>query len=360
MNSKQSQLKTPYDEDFAMDKLKIHVYWKQELPSELKEQIPPLMQDMEWIGVILPPGNLKKFSVQLSIDPPDYIKELWVIATFQRKILGYCTGRWLTKYENTNRLELHEIYVVENFRRKGIAKKLLTLLLGKIPKDLTIMDFWAIDETAGRYFMENVLEKTPGYTIRQSVAKIAKSDLSGPAEKARVTKQMAKEKGYEVIYIENADFDHHVNLKEFIAAKDSINADMPLEDLSLGKPEISEQRFRESCIRWKKYGFRFLTYVVLRKGMIVGITEVMINKYHKKVAWQGTTGIVSSHRGNQLGLMVKSQMLAKLVKETQVEYWFTDNAGTNKHMIKINDELGFKEWPRGFLYEKEIKNIQIK
>ncbi len=90
------------------------------------------------------------------------------------------------------------------------------------------------------------------------------------------------------------------------------------------------------------------------------MTEVEINKYLKPVAWQRLTGVVSTHRGNNLGLTLKYMVLQRLLERAEVEYWYTDNAGTNKYMIRINDILRYKEWLKGFLYEIEIDEINLK
>ncbi|MHA2253579.1 MAG: GNAT family N-acetyltransferase [Candidatus Kariarchaeaceae archaeon] len=350
---------TYQDITYREEDLIISVHKKNEIPDHFREQLPPMMQDMHWIGVILPPPDLERFAEELRVKPREHLDELWIIASLENTLVGYCRAIWMTKYDNLNRVELYEIYVIEKLRRKGIGKKLIKTLLTSIPDHITIFGYWAIEKTAGEAFMENVFQKKPGYTIRQSVSKIRKFQLEDVSVTSNELKSQAMANGYEIIYIGNAEFAKYVNVQEYVTAVESIEHDMPLEELSLERPNLTKERFLQNYERGKKRGYSYMTFVALNDGKIVGMTEIMIDAYQPHVAWQAITGIISSHRGNQLGLTLKYQMLTKLLRDTKVKYWFTDNAGSNEHMININDKLGFKEWPKGYLYETNINEINL-
>jgi hypothetical protein len=52
--------------------------------------------------------------------------------------------------------------------------------------------------------------------------------------------------------------------------------------------------------------------------------------------------VAQRHRGHRLGLLVKVAMLDLLGRhEPLLERIFTGNADSNRHMLAINDELGF-------------------
>jgi GNAT superfamily N-acetyltransferase len=66
------------------------------------------------------------------------------------------------------------------------------------------------------------------------------------------------------------------------------------------------------------------------------------------LAWglQNTTVVAREHRGHRLGLLVKTAMLQWLATaEPAVQRIETGNAAGNKHMIAINERLGFTEFP---------------
>jgi hypothetical protein len=53
--------------------------------------------------------------------------------------------------------------------------------------------------------------------------------------------------------------------------------------------------------------------------------------------------VVRAHRGHRLGLLLKIGMLRWLAaEEPQLRVVDTDNAGSNNHMIAVNDAIGYK------------------
>jgi RimJ/RimL family protein N-acetyltransferase len=58
---------------------------------------------------------------------------------------------------------------------------------------------------------------------------------------------------------------------------------------------------------------------------------------------QQLTAVIRKHRGHRLGLLVKTAMLDWLAEaEPQLERIVTGNAAVNRHMIAINDQLGYE------------------
>lgn len=56
--------------------------------------------------------------------------------------------------------------------------------------------------------------------------------------------------------------------------------------------------------------------------------------------------VAREHRGHRLGLLIKTAMLQWLATaEPQVQRIETGNAAGNKHMIAINERLGFAKFP---------------
>jgi RimJ/RimL family protein N-acetyltransferase len=54
------------------------------------------------------------------------------------------------------------------------------------------------------------------------------------------------------------------------------------------------------------------------------------------------TAVVPAHRGHRLGLLVKIAMLELLAeREPAIRRIYTGNAGSNAHMIAINEQLGY-------------------
>lgn len=78
-------------------------------------------------------------------------------------------------------------------------------------------------------------------------------------------------------------------------------------------------------------------------GELVALTEMLTEADTPDWAFQQITAVLPAHRGHRLGLLVKVAMLEQLLaREPAVRYIQTGNAGSNAHMIAINEQLGFK------------------
>jgi GNAT superfamily N-acetyltransferase len=78
-------------------------------------------------------------------------------------------------------------------------------------------------------------------------------------------------------------------------------------------------------------------------GEIAAITQVHINPEYPEWAHQGLTAVTRPHRGHRLGLLVKAEMLRWLAEtEPKLERVETGNADSNRHMIAINEALGYQ------------------
>ena len=78
------------------------------------------------------------------------------------------------------------------------------------------------------------------------------------------------------------------------------------------------------------------------------------------VGFQQLTAVIRSHRGQRLGLLVKTAMLELLASaEPELEWIVTGNAATNEHMIAVNDQLGYKVVEPGWrFYEMPVANMR--
>jgi RimJ/RimL family protein N-acetyltransferase len=73
------------------------------------------------------------------------------------------------------------------------------------------------------------------------------------------------------------------------------------------------------------------------------ITQVHITPEHPEWAHQGLTAVTRPHRGHRLGLLVKAETMRWLAEtEPKLERIETGNADSNRHMIAINEALGYQ------------------
>jgi GNAT superfamily N-acetyltransferase len=84
-------------------------------------------------------------------------------------------------------------------------------------------------------------------------------------------------------------------------------------------------------------------------GEMAALTTVSVDPGGPGWGHQQITAVTRPHRGHRLGLLVKTAMMDWLATaEPQVERIVTWNAASNKHMIAINEELGYQVWGRPY------------
>jgi GNAT superfamily N-acetyltransferase len=78
-------------------------------------------------------------------------------------------------------------------------------------------------------------------------------------------------------------------------------------------------------------------------GRLTAITEIGTDPGTPGWGFQWLTAVLPDHRGHRLGLLVKVAMLEQLIADRpDIRRIVTGNAGANKHMIAINEQLGFE------------------
>jgi RimJ/RimL family protein N-acetyltransferase len=94
-------------------------------------------------------------------------------------------------------------------------------------------------------------------------------------------------------------------------------------------------------------------------GEMAAVTAVEPDPDNPEWAHQQLTAVTRPHRGHRLGLLVKAAMLDWLAEaEPRLERIVTGNAAANRHMIAINEELGFELLePLGQSYEVPVADL---
>lgn len=135
---------------------------------------------------------------------------------------------------------------------------------------------------------------------------------------------------------------------EHLAGVAAINtqafADMPNEP-GYEPQRWDAERVREGCRRTAAQGVRSYTVAARHDatGDLAGLTEVVIDPASPQWGYQELTAVTRPHRGHRLGLLLKVAMLELLAEcEPQLQAILTGNADGNRHMIAINETLGFE------------------
>ncbi|NLI40253.1 MAG: GNAT family N-acetyltransferase [Caldisericales bacterium] len=133
------------------------------------------------------------------------------------------------------------------------------------------------------------------------------------------------------------------------------------------EPLFDEEFFRKDFVEYEKKrieeGTRDAVIAVAREadGTIIGYTEISYDKREPHKIDQDMTGVLKERRGKNLGKRLKAEMLLK-IRDTKPDVIFiaTGNDTKNKHMLKINGELGFKQSSLSLGYSFKIHDLATK
>ena len=130
----------------------------------------------------------------------------------------------------------------------------------------------------------------------------------------------------------------------FNSMRDAPTGEMPLEE-----DVYSIERLSETERHYSGPENRFWQLIARHResGELVGHTVVVVNALDPECAEQHETSVKRQHRGHQLGIRLKAEMLQWLQQvEPQLRTITTWNAEPNKHMGQVNDALGFEVMSR--------------
>ena len=123
---------------------------------------------------------------------------------------------------------------------------------------------------------------------------------------------------------------------------------MPLGELDL-EPEVwTEERVRTRNEQSRRGGRRELVVAALAPdGVMVGITEAVLNDHAPHRGFQSGTLVLPDHRGRALGLLMKLRNHRRLRTEFPAcSALMAGTAGVNAAMNAVNDRLGYRDVER--------------
>ncbi|MHA1532127.1 MAG: GNAT family N-acetyltransferase [Candidatus Heimdallarchaeota archaeon] len=335
-----------------MNQLKFISGSKEEIPAKYLNQLFNLMQ-VNYVEILKDePAEIEYYRKTWSLGVSSDQKMIYVLVIKQDdEVIGYSYGSWNIKYDNLDK-GYFWVHIAKNERRKGLGKRTLKEIIERFPPQVTGIVTEVFAETDGVPFVES-LQMKKNYTEVLSSSDLTKFDKEEVKKESRKLKQQVLENGYEIIYINNMNHVFHLDFVKYVEMAQEIWNDMPLEELTYEDEVLSVDRYQEMIQRQILSGNHIMTFVAIHKETkeIAGVTVTYINEHHTKIAHQQDTGVVRAHRGNGLGLALKYQMLEKLLFETKATKWQTGNAGSNEHMLRINNMLNHEPFTSIPVYE---------
>ena len=335
---------------------------KEEIPEKYHEDIFQLIQKSEKEFHQFEPPHIDQYKRSWKVPDASWEKTTRIVGLSEDdEVLAYAWLSWNIKYEN---LEFSWGYlnIVENEEEENNRRIMLKEYVKHIPNHIKKFTTWFAKDTRAHHFFKK-LKDDYAYEEFLFTLKLEDQVIEEVSTEALTQKEKAIQKGFEIIFVENLDYDKYLDLPKVVNLIQCVWNDMPRENLSDEDMEITTERYNETRQLVRATYDTFFSYVVVEKKTNdpIGITtSVLIDEYQPNIAWQWETGILQEFRGKGLGLALKYQMLEKLLTSTNAKIWSTGSSSVNVHMHRINKILGYKQFNSELVLEfttEEIRKI---
>jgi GNAT superfamily N-acetyltransferase len=257
----------------------------------------------------------------------------------------------LPDLENRDRAALY-LEVHPEHRRRGIGAALLRHAAERAADDgRSVLDGEAFDGSAGDLFARHA-GATPGLLDARRMLVLAEL----PADRVGSLRDSAERAadGYSLVSWTGRTPDEHLDgLAMVFSALNDGPRDPGREDRIWDALRVRERVDDRSEL----YGSRIYSVAALHdaSGEMAALTRVSVYPEYPESGNQRVTAVTREHRGHRLGLLVKTAMLQWLASaEPRLERLITWNAAANKHMIAINEALGYQ------LLEPLVRSFELK
>lgn len=264
------------------------------------------------------------------------------------------------------------IYVLPEHRRRGIGSQLLATLNGfvserglrklvawmdtPVPTGETVSPAHGVGAVPADHDGIKMALRD-GYKLGQ-VERVSRYDFTKPLVDPQEAFAQAKAKAgddYEIVTWIGPAPDEL--LDDIARLKERMTRDVPSGDLEMTEQHWDADRVRETD---EQYGSSFKFYRAVARhvptGTLVGLNDLVRDKSNDKAfVEQWDTVVLAAHRGHRLGMLVKAANILQVREaEPTAKSIITWNAEENRHMLAVNEALGFHEFMREAAFEKPL------
>jgi GNAT superfamily N-acetyltransferase len=134
-----------------------------------------------------------------------------------------------------------------------------------------------------------------------------------------------------------------------------LNTEAPQGELQIEEEVFDEARIRADEEVFRASGRSKYTTVAIRDDEVVAYSELVVPAHDPGRVYQWGTLVAPEHRGHRLGMATKARNLLWLQRELpDLRLLVTYNAEVNRHMIAVNDALGFRPVERLGEFQKQL------
>lgn len=260
----------------------------------------------------------------------------------------------LNNEANAHILEM-DIGVHPEMRRRGIGTALVRRAVDIARRhERTDVVSWAVkSDAASRFWAARGFESA--YVERSNQLRMAEVDWDRMAGWVAAA-QPARDAGFRLEFWNAIPDDRISDIVEVSAGM----FDAPLDDLALAHTTSTDQSIREWSQRWRSMGSnRWMMLVYAPDGSPAAYTGIMIHKTRPHLGSQRSTTTLPQYRNQGLGRWIKAAMVQRLAADCpELVLIETDNAESNRPMLRLNEEMGFVPAARFEAFQAEVGDIQ--
>lgn len=293
-----------------------------------------------------PPPDRDYFFAQLSVPFPGTEDE-WVLARVGGEAAGYAQIE-LPQLDNVENVVV-DLFVHPAYRRRGVGRALHAYVVRRAHElsRKRIMGF-SVEalpgglprDAAGTGFAEACGATSALVDVRRRL------DLAD-VDTARLDGMLAEAwrhaGGYSLVQWTDATPDEYLDDVAYLDSR--LVEDAPMGDLAWEPHKVDADRVRAVDAVLARRGRRMYHTGIRHDatGRLVAWTALSVNPTPDWHAWQQITIVEPRHRGHRLGVIVKIENLryARAVRPA-LRVVDTYNAASNRHMIGINEAIGFR------------------
>ncbi|CUR61099.1 PE-PGRS family protein [metagenome] len=259
-------------------------------------------------------------------------------------------------------LELAEldVHVLPSARRRGVGSALLARLeseaAGRGRRVLTGLASWAYDAgPTGAGASGPEFARAVGFDLALSevqrelvlpVPAAVLDDLSGSAARAHAAYTLRSWSGPVPDDL----------LEGWARLTSTLVTEAPMGDLDVEQEAVSTDAVREQEALLERQGrTKYNTVALAPDGDVVAYSDLATTIHEPGRAYQWGTLVDPAHRGHRLGVAVKVANLRLLQAERpDVARLTTYNAEVNRHMVEVNEAMGFRPVARLGDFQKKL------
>ena len=290
---------------------------------------------------------------------PDYIQEATWAAweSGGRRIIAFAEAQIQQTGDNPHLISF-EIEVLPEFRRRGIARQMLCLIVEHAQTNnrrLMITEAYERVPAGGAFLSRMAARK--GVEAHLNQLRLCELDRSLVQRWIEQSSALSSEfrLGWWDDRCPEERLQQLADLFQ-VVANDQPRDALEVEDRNFS-PELVRQ-FESMMLAGGRQ--RWVLYIADREhDRLVGYTEVLWHPDRPTILTQGFTGVMRECRGKGLGRWMKAEMLSRLLRERpQAEVIRTGNADSNASMLKINTDLGYKPCISWCLWQADREAVE--